>query len=86
MAHPLAWIGIGILAVTILFLVVTDGGAIGPLQGAEIARLAAMVALLIVIGGGIVFSRGFNLSSATRHAAIWLALLLALVLAYSYVS
>jgi hypothetical protein len=86
MSHPLAWIGIGVIAVAALFLVLTDGGGIGPLQGAEVARLAWALALLIVIGGGLAFSRSLNLSTALQYGLIWLAILLALVLGYSYLA
>jgi predicted aspartyl protease len=82
--HPLAWAGIAILVTAVIFLTLTGGGPIGPLQGTEIARLAAAVALLIVIGGGIVFSRNFELGAAIRHGIIWLAIMLGLVVAYSY--
>lgn len=83
--HPLAWIGIGVLALAALYLMLSGGGAaLGPLQGGDVARLAAAVALLIVIGGGILFSRGFSAGTALRHAVIWLLIAAGLVLAYSY--
>lgn len=83
--HPLAWIGIGILAVAALYLLLSgETATLGPLQGPDVARLAAAVAMLIVIGGGLLLSRQFRAGAALRHAAIWLLIAVGLVLAYSY--
>lgn len=85
MGHPLAWLGIAILALAALYLALSGGEAsLGPLQGGDIARMAAAVALLIVIGGGIVLSRSFQIGAALRYAVVWLVIALVLVLAYSY--
>lgn len=83
--HPFAWIGIGILVLAAVFLLIAgESAALGSLQGGDVARLAAAVALLIVIGGGLLFSGALSGSDALRYAVVWLAILLGLVLAYSY--
>ncbi len=80
-----AWIGIGVLVLAAIVLVLRHSdGTVGGVSNADFASLVSGVALLIVIGGSMIASRGFRAGTALRHATIWLGAALVLVTVYSY--
>jgi aspartyl protease family protein len=81
----LAWIGIGVLALAAIVLMLRhSGGMVGGVTNTEFAAIASGVALLIVIGGSMIASRGFRPGTAIRQAAVWLGVALVLVTVFSY--
>lgn len=79
------WIGLALLIAAAIVLILSHGGGgIGTLSNDEFGRMAYLVALLLMVGGGVVASRAFDAGTALRHAAAWIALLLGLVLVYSF--
>lgn len=85
MRDRLSWIGVGIvvagIAVLVLADVFTDMSAFG---GIDIASLVWVTALLVVIGGGALGAYSGRGGAALRHAAIWLGIIAALALIYTY--
>jgi len=81
----MAWIGLVVLVIAGIFLVASaDGGSIGGMQKGDFASLITGVALLIFIGGGALLSYRGQAGKAVKDAAIWLAIMLALVTGYSF--
>ncbi|MDQ6437860.1 TIGR02281 family clan AA aspartic protease [Mesorhizobium sp. LHD-90] len=77
-------IGLGILGVGLVVLLVTDSsGSVLGLDNDRFARLVYLGAIVAVISAGLVSSRR-QLSGGLRAAALWLAMLLALVAGYQY--
>lgn len=66
------------LVVLVLF---GDGGSIAGLESERFGRLAYLTTLALVIGAGLVATRG-RLSPKLWHVAVWLALLAALMFGY----
>jgi aspartyl protease family protein len=80
-----AWIALFIIAIASLMLLLKgDGMDVTGLTGHEFAYLAAGLALLVFIGGGVVAAYRGRLGQAVRDAVTWVALGLALVTIYSY--
>lgn len=81
----LSWIGIGILAVAALVLALgyNPGETIG-IGNDDFGRLAAGVALLVVIGGSTMLGQRGRAGDALKQAVAWLGFALFLVAIYSY--
>lgn len=79
-----AWIGLSILAAAGAYLVAGPGSFPAGLAPDHFARLASGLALLIVIGGSVVFGYRGNVSLLLRQSLAWLAILLSLIVLYTY--
>ena len=80
-----AWLAISFLIVAALVLLVShDAGTIAGLPNETFARVAALVAILIFVGGGIAQSYHGKALQAVKHIATWAAMLVALVGLYAY--
>ena len=78
-----AYIALAIVAVALVaLLVLGDRGSMLGLPSDDFARVAALSALVVFIGGGM-FGRG-RLGEHIRAAAIWLVIALVLVALYAY--
>lgn len=86
MRHNMAaWIGIGILVVAAIILVLTHNDSLpGGVTHDSFARMVMGVALLIVIGGGVLTSYAGNAGLFFKQAAAWLGIGLALVVVYVF--
>lgn len=74
--------GIAVLVVGAILLIAThDSGSVLGLGSYDFARIVYLGALVLVIGSGIVATRG-GLAANIRSAALWLGVFLALMLAY----
>lgn len=81
----IAWIGIAILlAGALVLLLVDEPGARFGFTDADFAGLVAGIALLVVIGSGMVMSYRGRIGLAVRQAAVWIGVALMLVVIYSY--
>ena len=81
----MAWIALLVLLVGGLAVVLLGGnGMIGDLEGDHAVHIVALVALLIFIGGGVIAGYRGRFAKAVKDAALWVSLMLALVLAYSF--
>ncbi len=79
------WIGIAIVVLAAFVLVLMDNpGARFGLTNADFAALASRIALLVLIGGGVILAYRNRGREAVRHAAMWLAFALVLLVLYSY--
>ena len=79
------YIGLCIILLAILALTLMNNpGASLSLANSDIARLASGLALLIVIGAGVILAYRGRIAGALRHAAIWLFLALIVLTGYSY--
>lgn len=80
-----AWIGLSILAAAGAYLALGPRDAFpGSFGPDHFARLASSVALLIVIGGSVIFGYRGHVSLALRQMLAWLAIGLVLVVVYTY--
>jgi len=81
----IGWIGIGILALAaIILILVEDPGAALGVTDSDFARIASATALLLVIGLPLLWSYRGRMGTAAQHIAIWLAIALLLLIAYTY--
>jgi len=79
------WLGLAILAIGAIVLVLMDNpGAVLGVSDSDLAQIVTATALLVVIGLPLLFSYRGRLGQAARHAAIWLAIALALLIGYTY--
>jgi len=79
------WIAIAGLAVAALVLVARhDAGTVLGFANAEFARIVALTALALVVGGGLLWRMRGNLAGLVRMAAIWIVIAALLVVGYSY--
>jgi len=80
---PILWVALGIMALglVVLFAVGDDGSVLG-LSSPSFARLIYLGALLTVVAAVLV--RGRPRGNMLGAAAIWLAIILVLMLAYQY--
>jgi len=79
------WICLALLAfAAIAAFAIGDAGTIAGFNGETIASIAAMLALLIYIGGSALSAYRGRLSTASRDLAIWLGFALVLVGGYSF--
>jgi aspartyl protease family protein len=65
----------------VLLMLFGDSGPIAGIEPDRFGRLAQLTALALVIGAGLVATRG-RLSPKLWHVAVWLALLAALMFGY----
>lgn len=65
-------------------IVLGDQGTLGGLDGATLAALMASVALLIFIGAPLINEYRGRMSKAAHDMLIWVGIILALVLVYSF--
>ncbi len=80
-----AWIGIGLLVMAGVALVFTHEGKLpGGLAHDSFARIVMGVALLIVIGGGVLSSYAGNAGLFLKQAVSWLGFGLALIVLYAF--
>jgi len=85
MRGTLSWVGLAIVVTGIGALVFADVFTdLGSLQGDRIVSLVTMTALLIVIGGGTIGAYRGKGTMLLRHIAIWLAIVAAISLIYTY--
>ncbi len=81
----LLWITlIMLLVAAIVALVLGDAGTLGGFSGGQIASLTALVALVIFLGSSLAGDYAGRMSKAVKDFAIWVAIALALVLAYAF--
>lgn len=79
------YVVLGILLTAIVLLVLNhESGQVAGLQSEDFARLAWGAALVAAVGSALLFSYRGRLGSALRHALIWVALALLLVIGYAY--
>lgn len=79
------WVILSMLAVAAIAAVALgDSGTIGGLDGGMIAALVSSLALLIFIAGPMIGTGRSELSKGMRDFAVWIALILLLVLGYSF--
>jgi aspartyl protease family protein len=79
------WVALFVIALASMFLVQHhDGGSIAGLDTGTFAALAAGLALLIYLAGGLAGGYGGRAGAMFRDAVTWLALGLSLVTLYSY--
>ena len=79
------WICLGLLAfAAIAAFALGDAGTIAGFSGGHIASIAALLALLVFLGGSLLGDYRGRMSGAARDLAIWLGLALVLVAAYSF--
>lgn len=80
-----SWIALALIIVAGIFLVVTDNpGATFGITDADLAQLVVGVALLIFLGGSMLFSYRGQGSMALKHLVVWLAIMLGLLTVYTY--
>jgi len=80
-----AWIALGLLVIAgVVFMVMGNPGETFGIADADLANLVAGIALLIWIGGAMIFSYRGRAGLALRQAVTWLALALALMVGYTY--
>ena len=80
-----AWIGIGILAIAAVILVLNHNDSLpGGIAHDSFARIVMGVALLIVIGSGVIASYAGNASLFLKQAATWIGIGLALIVVYAF--
>ncbi len=80
-----AWLGLVILVVAAIALVLrADGGNIAGMEQTDFANIVTGLVLLVFIGGGAFMSYRGEGKKALKDIAIWLAILLALITAYSF--
>ena len=80
-----AWIGIGILAVAAIFLILNHNDSLpGGIAHDSFARIVMGVALLIVIGSGVLASYAGNASLFLKQAATWIGIGLVLIAVYAF--
>jgi aspartyl protease family protein len=80
-----AWVAIFFLIVAALVLLVShDAGTVAGMSNEAFARIAALLAILIFIGGGIAQSYRGRALEAVKHIVTWAAMLVALVGLYAY--
>lgn len=80
-----AWVAIFFLIVAALVLLVShDAGTVAGLSSEAFARIAALLAILIFVGGGVAQSYRGRAFEAVKHIATWAAMLVALVGLYAY--
>ena len=85
MRDRLSWIGLGVVAVGIAVLVLTDVFTdMSGFGGVDIASLVWVTALLVVIGGSALGAYRGRGGKALQHAAIWLGIIAVLALIYTY--
>ncbi|PLX44691.1 MAG: TIGR02281 family clan AA aspartic protease [Hyphomicrobiales bacterium] len=80
-----AWIGIAILVIAAVILVLNHNNSLpGDISHDSFARLVMGVALLLVIGGGVLSAYAGNTSLLLKQAATWIGIGLALVAVYAF--
>lgn len=82
--HTPAWIALGLLVIATIGLVLMNGTTTGAVLNDDLARLAALLALLIFIGGGVWSGYRGNIGLALQQAIIWIGIGLALITLYSF--
>ncbi|MGF1651147.1 MAG: TIGR02281 family clan AA aspartic protease [Hyphomicrobiaceae bacterium] len=81
----LFWIGLLVLLIGVTAaLIAGDTSSIGGIGGDTIAGITAAVALLIIVGSGVLGSYSGRMTQALRDAVTWIAIALVLVIAYSF--
>jgi aspartyl protease family protein len=78
------WLALFILAFGAMLLVSNESGMIAGVDATTFGYVAAFLALLVYLIGGLMSRYGGRASSMVRDAVTWLALGLALVTLYSY--
>lgn len=80
------WLGLAILAVGAIILLLKggSGGDVFGLSDDAFVGVVTSVALLVLIGLPLLRSYRGRFGEAARHAAIWLAIALALLVGYTY--
>ncbi len=78
------WIALGLLLVATAGLVLMHGTETGAVLNDDLARLAALLALLIFIGGGVWSGYRGQIGLALQQAIVWIGIGLALVTLYSF--
>jgi hypothetical protein len=85
MRGTLSWVGLAIVVTGVAALVFADVFTdLGSPQGDVIVSLVTMTALLVVIGGGTIGAYWGKGTMLLRHIAIWLAIVAAISLIYTY--
>jgi len=85
MRNTLLWVGLAIVVTGMIVLVLGDilTGMDGA-RGDQIVSLVAMTALLVVLGGNMAGAYSGRGGAMLQHIAIWLAIIAAIALAYTY--
>lgn len=79
------WGMLGLIAAVVLVLVLThDGGQVGSLATGDFARLGYLVLIVVPLLGALAVQLRGRLGAGLKQAAIWLALLVALVAGYAH--
>ena len=85
MRGTLSWVGLAIVVTGVAALVFADVFTdLGSPRGDMIVSLVTMTALLVVIGGGTIGAYWGKGTMLLRHIAIWLAIVAAISLIYTY--
>ncbi|MCG8560776.1 MAG: TIGR02281 family clan AA aspartic protease [Hyphomicrobiales bacterium] len=80
-----AWLALGLLVVAGLALVLShDSGTIAGFDNADFAGLAALLALLVFLGGSMFGSYRGRLAKGLRDAVVWGAFAFVLIALYSF--
>lgn len=80
-----AWIALGLVVMAAIVLLFFDNpGETFGITDANLAQLVAGIALLIWLGGSMLFSYRGQGSLAVKHLVVWLAILLGLLTLYTY--
>jgi aspartyl protease family protein len=79
------WVGIGLLVIAMIALLVQhDATTIAGMDRDDFARLLAGLALLMMLGGGLIAFYRDKAGEAFKHAAGWVAIFLVLMVGYAY--
>jgi aspartyl protease family protein len=78
------WLALFILALGAILLVSDASGTVATLDRTSFAYLVAGLAMVVFIGGGLVYRYGGSAGAMLRDLVIWLAVGLGLVTLYSY--
>lgn len=84
MRSPFLLAGLAILGTALaVLLLFGQNGSVAGLDPDSFARLAGLAAVALLVGAGLLASR-HRANMRLWHAAAWLAILVALIAAYSY--